>query len=574
MLYTIFAPAMAIMSRLRFALKIGLIAALFVIPAAALLFNLHEDVNARASYSESEHLGVRHIMPALALVRSLQDHRTASQLAISGDPVAMERLAALADAVDRNLNTLREINSKTGARLNTSNAFVNIFNLWADIKTNKLNYTLTELRKRHADIIENVLAYMALSADNSGLTVDPDMNSFYLLDAAIFRVPGVGESASGLAALGANLIARQDVSPEERNELASLRAVLDKDFKAVQTDLSKFFGANPGLAAILGPKAGQALEATENFLSNDTALLARGDLTAAIPVYTGHASAAIEATYALFDAAMEQLDSLLRARVQYLDTKFRVVFGGAAVTLLLMLYLMSGELLSILRSLKSIEAGADRLAAGDVSTRVESHSRDELRQVAGAVNSVAETLHRFTDAQLEMARAHKDEGKSSHMMRVSDFPGVYGEMALHVNAMVKCQLDVQRLFVDRMMEYVAGIFDNHAPDLPGDRQIISGIVEALRHALMHAQNAAKEALQVKFALDNTSSSVMMANRDGVIRYQNKAFVALLQKAESGFRRHAPDFTAAAMQGAPLHHFHKDPARIRSLFETLNGEYRT
>lgn len=564
---------MAIMSRLRFALKIGLVAALFVIPAAALLYHLYEEVDVKVRYSESELLGVQYIMPARALTRSLQDHRTASQLAISGDPMAKAQLDPIADDVDRNLGLLREINSKTGARLNTSSAFINITNLWADIKTNRLNFTVTESRKKHADIIENVLAYMALSADNSGLTVDPDMNSFYLLDAAIFRVPGVAESVSGLAALGASLIARQDMSPEELNELASLRAVLDKDFRAVQTDLAKFFGANPGLAGILGPKAGQALESAENFLSNDTADLARGDLTAAIPVYTSHASAAIEATYALFDAAMEQLNSLLRDRVQYLNMELRIVFGGAAITLLVMLYFMIGELLSILRSLKSIEAGADRLAAGDVSMHVHSRSRDELRRLGDAVNSVAETLQKFTGAQLEMARAHRDEGKSSHEMRVSDFAGVYGEIASNLNAMVKCELDVRRLFVDRMLEYSTGSFDNRLQELPGDRRIVSGIAEALRVRLMEAQKAARDSLKVKLALDYSTACVMVVDAEGIIQYSNKATDNLLHRFATALQRHKPDFSPSGVHGSHFSDFHKNPLKVRELVANLKGEHR-
>ena len=90
--------------------------------------------------------------------------------------------------------------------------------------------------------------------------------------------------------------------------------------------------------------------------------------------------------------------------------------------------------------------GAERLAHGDVSQAVDVHSSDELLQVSGAVNSVALTLQRFTKAQLDMARAHNEEGHVSHEMRSGEFEGAYGDMARNLNEMVKGHIEVQKRF--------------------------------------------------------------------------------------------------------------------------------
>ncbi len=80
------------------------------------------------------------------------------------------------------------------------------------------------------------------------------------------------------------------------------------------------------------------------------------------------------------------------------------------------------------------------------------------------------------------------------------------------------------------------------------------------------QEAAKETLRIKIALDNASSSVMMADNDEIIRYQNKACIALMHGSENGFRKQFPGFSAAAVQGASLDYFHKNA--------NLKGEHRT
>ena len=108
---------------------------------------------------------------------------------------------------------------------------------------------------------------------------------------------------------------------------------------------------------------------------------------------------------------------------------------------------------------------------------VDSYSRDELRAVGGAVNSVVQTLQKFTKAELDMARAHNEHGHISETMRASEFPGAYGDMARNLNAMVKGHIDVQTRFTELMGEYAGGKFDNRMPPLPGERKAISDAAE-------------------------------------------------------------------------------------------------
>ena len=96
----------------------------------------------------------------------------------------------------------------------------------------------------------------------------------------------------------------------------------------------------------------------------------------------------------------------------------------------------------------------------------------------------------------------------------SDFAGAYGDMARNLNAMVKGHIDVQTRFVDLMVEYSNGKFDARMAKLPGEQQTISDTAERLRDELLQAQAAAKDTLKIKIALDNASSSLMMADNEG------------------------------------------------------------
>lgn len=66
---------------------------------------------------------------------------------------------------------------------------------------------------------------------------------------------------------------------------------------------------------------------------------------------------------------------------------------------------------------------------------------------------------------------------------------------------------------------------------------------------------------------------MVAVNGGIIRYHNKALMALMQRLESAFRKVFPDFTAAGLLGAHLDRFHKSPNHHQNILANLKGEHR-
>ena len=565
---------MALMGRLRFSLKLGLIGALFLVPLAGMTYFLNDKLGADIAFARAERLGVRQIVPTRFVLQAVQDHRGASQVAIGGDPKGAEKLAAAAASVNARLEALSAIDKTAGAELGTADIFAAIRKQWQELSANNGKYNAKESFDAHAQLIDDILAYMQTTSDKSNLTLDPDMDSYYLMDAAIFRIPAAIDNVGRLRGNGAAILKRQAIAPEEQTEAVVMVRFFQNNFAGVQSDFAKAAGANSEVAAALKAKGEQAGLAGELFLKKDASALAKGDLTLDPAEYFTRATAAKDSLYGLLDSSIEQLDGLLAARIDRLNSSLRLIFAGVGFTLVAVLYLFGGMLLSVLRSLKFIRAGAERLAMGDISQAVDSHSRDELREVGGAVNRVAQTLRNFTKAQLDMARAHNEEGRDSHEMRSADFPGAYGDMAKNLNAMVKGHIDVQAQFVDLMVEYANGRFETRMAPLPGERKAISDTAERLRGVLLKAQDDAKETLKIKIALDSASACVMMADPAGVIRYQNNAARALMQRSENEFRTHIPGFTAAGVQGSTFDRFHKNSTQQRNLLADLKGEHRT
>ncbi len=101
---------MAIMGRLRFALKMGLIGVLFLVPITALVIFLYQKLAADISSTETERLGVQQVVPSRALVQLLGEHRGASMLALRGDIEAKVKLKGAASGIDEKLKALSALN--------------------------------------------------------------------------------------------------------------------------------------------------------------------------------------------------------------------------------------------------------------------------------------------------------------------------------------------------------------------------------------------------------------------------------------------------------------------------------
>lgn len=90
--------------------------------------------------------------------------------------------------------------------------------------------------------------------------------------------------------------------------------------------------------------------------------------------------------------------------------------------------------------------------------------------------------------------------------------------------------------------------------------------------VMDAREQASAAIRIKTALDNVSSSVMMADPELNIIYMNKTVEQLFKDAESDIRKDLPEFDASVLLGSNIDQFHKNPSHQRKLLESLAASY--
>ncbi|TAK91765.1 MAG: HAMP domain-containing protein [Burkholderiaceae bacterium] len=568
----IFAPAVGVMDRLTFPKKIGLLGLIFALPMLALTLYLFDRLNESIVFTETEHAGVPLVAGARGVLPLVQAHRGTSQLylnAATRDPALATKLDQIEAQADKALAALESADKQYGASFGTAKSLTEIHNDWNALKVVGKTMNAQENWTRHNALVDRLFAYVSQSADASNLTLDPELASYYVMDAVVNRLPAMAEYAARLRGMGSGIIKSGQIDQESYANLKVQRQLFERESKALDSGLQKAIQVTPAIKASMEAGKEAVVKAANQFNNEMLDKLVKGEVKKLDAAdYFKAGSQVVDAAYALFDVGAQQLGRLLEQRVAADSRRKHLALYGTLATLVVLAYLFAGMLLAVRRGLNTIREATQRVAAGDATETVQFSGRDELRDVANAVNQMIATLRSFVQAQLDMALAHNETGVISHRMPDEKFTGAYRDMAANVNQMVGEHIAINAKFVDLVGQYSNGDFSSVMDDLPGEKKRISEAAEVVRLKMQQAEQDARETLKIKIALDNASVNIMVVDNTGTVQYLNDAANALMQTRESSLRNALPGFAAAKVRGSHFDALYQSGSQSGSMLANL------
>jgi diguanylate cyclase (GGDEF)-like protein len=374
----LFRPAARLLGRLRYAQKFIVVGLVLLVPLALVAGAYIDLQREQIAFSAKERSGVVLMRPLIDLTAHLvqERHDVTAGLTVSAD--LDTRLAAV-DAQDR----------RVGARLDTRAAWRAARELVVATRAGTDGH---EAHETYDDAVAALLDLIVEVGDASNLTLDPDIDSYYLMDTLQFRLPVLldvaGHSADAVAEAGGT---RSDLGMNlgiNHGVVTDIRRALVRAADAVAGKT-----ADPVVRA----------DARARFARLDAAA---GRLDGALSVATsaGHLGGVAPAAAELRREAMDfapwvagALDRLLRTRIAGFADKALRVGIGSGVAGLLAVYLFVGFYLSITRPIRAIVATLAAVAGGDLTRRVSVDTHDELGFVATALNDTIARTEAATD---------------------------------------------------------------------------------------------------------------------------------------------------------------------------------
>ena len=424
----VFSPAVGVMNRLSVQGKMALLGVIALVPLIVLAAMLNQRIAAEIAFTHKETRTVPMVMPARQLMQAVQLHRGVAQAVVGGNAAQAARLAELQAQVGQALREGDAVDARDGAALGTAGVWKALREDWSAVQAKAVSVGADESFRLHTAYIERVRDFITSIADHSNAMLDPELETFYLMDVFVVRLPALIEDAGRLRAQGASQAARQGQSAAERIDMTVMLRRLQDARTAIETALRKAGSQDAALRTKLAG-AGEALDASlDAYLTlARTGLLEASEITLPPARYFEVATGAVDAAYGLFDLAAREFDQRLAERLARLEQARALALGVIALSLLIVGYLFIGLRRTMLQAIGEIDAGVGRIAQGRLDEKLVVPSRDAFGDIAVALNDMQSRLRAKMSADKAVAddnlRVRNALDKASTNIMVADPDG-------------------------------------------------------------------------------------------------------------------------------------------------------
>jgi PAS domain S-box-containing protein len=407
-------PALFVMNRLRYPQKFAVISLLFALPLGFVLYLLLSEINDRIAFAHKEILGTQYLRPLRGLLEHVPQSRILAFDYANGQVSVRPELIRQQAKIDANMESLADVEQKLGQVLKTTSKYAVLKENRRFLKEMLLSLPPPQSDALHLQLLADIRALIAHVGDTSNLILDPDLDSYYLMDAVLLKLPEAADLSGQLRMHGQkSLAADQTLTAEEKAELIRLTGLLRSNLEATRSSFDVAFHNNP--ANNLKPQLDGALQEylrTANaFLETlDRSIITAQTITLPPDLYDRLAREHLEASGSFWDRTVVELDGLLRARIDRFAWKKTLVALVVILALLVVLYLWVAFYLAVMRTVVHLENAAQRMVRGDMAEIVRLETQDELGQVVTSFNTIALRLRQeWVQAQEESARASAAE---------------------------------------------------------------------------------------------------------------------------------------------------------------------
>lgn len=414
------APGRAFLARLTYRNRFMLIGGLFL-PLVGLITLLLIEVNTSVAFIKKERLGVRMLAPTADLLRLVQEHRALTALAAAGDVATRERLTAVEEGLARAIAAVDAANAEVGTELQTAMDWEELKRTWQQIRASAAGSDLQAGFKAHADLIDRILALVSRVADSSNLILDPSLDSYYLMDAIVARIPALSESLGKLSARAGAGLATGQMAPAEITENQITLRLAGEHLAALRRGLEVSLDKNPALAPSLTAAAEAAYAAATGSIEDTQRMLegaAAGDWQPgqrAAEEFVTDIAATNARLHALTGASAAALDGLLVQRATESTRHIWLIIAMTATLLLALLYVCAAFLSGFKQSINGLTEFATELAKGNLTVDPEFAGRDELSQTGRSFGETRRHLHdlvrKTVDITVQLAAAAEEVSK-------------------------------------------------------------------------------------------------------------------------------------------------------------------
>ena len=388
-----FLPAIGLINRLRYPHKFALISFFFALPLALTIYFYVSETGERIDFARREMQGNAYLRPLQKLVEQLPQAMSLGDAFLRKEGFAVEHLPNKQAEIDEIMAAQQRADAEFGGILGVSDQARVVRANWDDLKKQLPSLTTEISADLHHKLQDDVLGLMSAAGDASNLILDPDLDTYYTMDALLLKLPESLALVSDIR-LFVNRHAGDTLTPEQRAGLVVQAGILKSNLDKLKKGMKVAFANNPGgsLKAGLDAPLAQYYSALENLLREIRILTEHGRFDADLGTFHNLSAAALFSNSRLWVQGSAELDQLLQARIHGFERRRDTLLLVSLAAVLLVTWLWAGFYFSVMRTVANLKSAAARMRDNQGEFTVTLDNRDEMAEVAQAFNSVGRAL--------------------------------------------------------------------------------------------------------------------------------------------------------------------------------------
>ena len=387
-----FQPSIALMNRLKYPQKFGLIGLVFCLPLVLVLFLLFSEIKKEIDFTQNQKYGIQYLRPLNELFKDVSRSQQLSYYYWQQNLFGTE-LQKLNSKIDLNLQSVSDIDRKLGKILNTTEQLEDIQKNWYFLQENRQHWSIETQIYYYDKISDKINRFKAYLGDTSNLIIDPELDTYYLIDATFYKLPEMQKSLADIKMTIELTIANKQFSLDDRKRLIVLANNLRKYHNDLAINMNTALNNNRvgNLKRNLASDSEEFLSLTETLVDELDKL--SNNYQDVQPInYMTLVYQDLDIGLKLGDKVIDELDFLLQRRIDNLVAKQQLVSGFVFMVLAMVIYLFVGFYLNVKQTVSWLDEAAKQMASGKLNRTIALESKDELAEIVESFNKIAAAL--------------------------------------------------------------------------------------------------------------------------------------------------------------------------------------
>ncbi|WP_290871734.1 methyl-accepting chemotaxis protein [Aquabacterium sp.] len=384
----IWAPGVRLFRHLHFRAKALILSLVFLLPIALLSWQYFGDKAAAIQFTTTERQGVAALRAYTPVLHGVIAVRNATRAMVGGMD-GQSAYEAARKQTDQALAQMAAQLQGSGDPMGLAPDLDKLKAAWA--ATAQSNHGLdAQGRTVYGPVSASAVALLRHIGDASGLVLDPDIDSFYLINALVMNLPDAMDNVGQLWGWGSYALAKGQLHDSDAKLWQAWDTRAQSGLEEVREAIARATKANPRLSSQLDLSA---LEAAQRLRQTAEGAVF-GDQGMPAATYFAAGQSTMVGLSQLLTQGLPVLDGLLAARESHLETARNLTALVLVLALVTVAYLFHCFRKVLEGGLNEVAFHINAMRDGDLTTRPRAWGGDEA----------ARLMHTLTDMQTALRR--------------------------------------------------------------------------------------------------------------------------------------------------------------------------